>query len=519
MDLQQLTTLGLLLIAGLALGSLATRLFYRVRVGGLQRLANDIIHQSEVEADKLSKEASLTLKKAEFEHKQQLEQLSQREQRKRQREEERLKKREDKLETRLHLVDKKAVDVEKREITLAKTREQLEQDRETLCEAQKKLSEDLEHVSGMTTDEAKATLLSQVSDKVKADAANLTRRIIDDARENGEREAGRIVATTINRLGLSSASEAIGCTVPLPSEDMKGRIIGREGRNIRTLERLCGINFVMDDTPGAVMISGFDPVRKHIAKTALTELIFDGRIHPTRIEEVVAKAEANTDKQIREFGEDAALRAGAIDLHPEIITLLGKLKLRFSFGQNVLEHALEVSHIMGIMADELHLNVPLARRMGLLHDIGKATSHEVEGPHALIGHNLALKYGESEEAANGIGCHHREMDPFTVEGSLCSAADAISAARPGARIEAIEEYIKRLRRLEDIAFEFPGVDKAYALQAGREIRIVVLPDMVDDDGIINLARDLSHRIEQELAYPGRIKITIIREKRAVEYAV
>jgi ribonuclease Y len=300
---------------------------------------------------------------------------------------------------------------------------------------------------------------------------------------------------------------------------MKGRIIGREGRNIRTLERETGVNFIIDDTPGAVVLSGFDPVRLYIAKTALTELLADGRIHPTRIEEVVAKARETVKKKIWQYGEDAALRANLMNLHPELITLLGKLKFRFSYGQNVLEHSLEVSHILGMMAAELNLDVSLAKRIGLLHDIGKAVTHEVEGSHAIIGYDLALKYGESQKVANGIGCHHREMEPITVEGSLCGAADAMSASRPGARIEALEEYIKRQHKLEEIAMAFPGVDKAFSLQAGRELRLEVLPEMIDDDGAINLARDLSKKIEQEIHYNGKIKVTVIREKRVVEYAL
>ena len=300
---------------------------------------------------------------------------------------------------------------------------------------------------------------------------------------------------------------------------MKGRIIGREGRNIRALERATGINFIIDDTPGAVVLSGFDPIRKQIAKMALTELVQDGRIHPTRIEEVVEKSTVQIQKQIKQYGEDAALRAGAMNLHPELIYLLGKLKFRYSYGQNVLDHSIEVSYLMGLMAAEMGLDIRLAKRIGLLHDIGKAVTHEIEGSHAIIGHDLAIKYGETKEVANGIGCHHHEMPPFTVEADLCSPADAISASREGARIEAIEEYIKRLKKLEDMALEFPGVEKAYAMQAGREIRIVVIPDQVDDAGVISLARTLTKRIEQELSYPGKIKVTVIREKRIVEYAV
>jgi ribonucrease Y len=362
-------------------------------------------------------------------------------------------------------------------------------------------------------------LLSRLTNEVKTDAANLIRRIRKEAEEEAEKQASTIIATAINRLAISCTSETTVCTVAIPNEEMKGRIIGREGRNIRALERETGVNFIIDDTPGAVVLSGFDPIRKHIAKFALTELIQDGRIHPTRIEEVVEKSTLNVHKQIKQYGEDAALRAGAMNLHPELINLLGKLKFRYSYGQNVLDHSLEVSYLMGLMAAEMGLDIRLAKRIGLLHDVGKAVTHEIEGSHAIIGHDLALKYGESKEVANGIGCHHHEMVPFTVEADLCSAADAISASREGARIEAVEEYIKRLKKLEDMALEFSGIEKAYAMQAGREIRIVVLPDQVDDLGVVSLARDLTKRIEQELSYPGKIKVTVIREKRVVEYAV
>ena len=384
---------------------------------------------------------------------------------------------------------------------------------------QAKLLVQLEQTAGLSAAEAKDVLLKNITNEVKNDAANLIRRTISEAREESEKEASKIIATAINRLAVPCVSEATVNTVAIPNEEMKGRIIGREGRNVRALERATGINFVIDDTPNAVVLSGFDPVRMQIAKMALTDLVQDGRIHPTHIEEAVERAKLNVQKLIKKYGEDAALRAGAMNLHPEIITLLGKLKFRFSYGQNILDHSLEVSHLMGMMAAELGLDIRVAKRIGLLHDMGKAVSHEIEGSHAIIGHDLALKYGETKDVANGIGCHHGEIEPITVEGSLCNPADAISASRHGARSEPVEEYVKRLKRLEDMACEFAGVEKAYAMQAGREIRVVVLPDEVDDDGVLNLARNLTKRIEQDLRYPGKIKVTVIREKRIVEYAV
>ena len=356
-------------------------------------------------------------------------------------------------------------------------------------------------------------------EEVRIDTANYIKKMTRQTEEDAERLASRILATAINRLAVPCVSESTVNTVALPSDELKGRIIGKEGRNIRALERATGVSFLIDDTPGAVVLSAFDPIKLHIAKHALIDLLKDGRIHPTRIEEAVDKASASIDRKIKEAGENAALRTGQINLHPEIILLLGKLNFRFSYGQNVLEHSIEVSHLMGMIASELHLDVQLAKRIGLLHDMGKAVSHEISGTHALIGRDLALKYGENEAVANGIGCHHREIDPITTEGSFCGAADAISASRPGARTEAIEDYIKRVKRLEELAYEFPGIEKAYALQAGKELCVVVVPEIIDDSGLIHLARDLTKRIEKEFHYSGKIKVSVIREKRAVEYAM
>jgi ribonuclease Y len=509
----------LLFLLGGVLGVIALWVYHRFALGGFKKLANDIVNRAEQEAFETKKAAEFAIKQKQVEQQKDLENLWQSERKKIQREEERLKQREDKLESRMNLVEKKLSDIEKREAVLIGRKAQLDEEKKNVSETQIRLVAELERASGLSLSEAKDMLMSRLTNEVKTDAANLIRRIKKEAEEEAEKQAATIIATAINRLAVSCASETTVCTVAIPNEEMKGRIIGREGRNIRALERETGINFIIDDTPGAVVLSGFDPVRKHIAKMALMELVQDGRIHPTRIEEVVEKSTINIHKQIKQYGEDAALRAGAMNLHPEIITLLGKLKFRYSYGQNVLDHSLEVSHLMGLMAAELGLDIRLAKRIGLLHDMGKAVTHEIEGSHAIIGHDLALKYGESKEAANGIGCHHHEMPPLTIEADLCSAADAISASREGARIEAVEEYIKRLKKLEDMALDFPGVDKAYAMQAGREIRIVVMPDVIDDAGIINLARDLTKKIEQELSYPGKIKITVIREKRVIEYAV
>lgn len=519
MELDQFFQFATLTMIGFAFGILSFWIIHKLRLGNFKNIATEILAKAERDADSMKKNAQLTIKHMQLDHQKEAEEAWQSERRKLLREEERLKQREDKLESRMSLVEKKLSDIEKREAAIHERKEQIEEEKKNLSENYSKLVQELERISGLSSSEAKDLLIAKVQNEIKTETANLIRRSKKEAEENAEKEAQKIIATAINRLALTSVSEATVNTVSIPNEEMKGRIIGREGRNIRTLERATGVNVIIDDTPGAVVLSSFDPTRMQIAKNALIDLINDGRIHPTRIEEAVEKAKDSIHRQIKSYGEDAALRVGAMNLHPELIALLGKLKFRYSFGQNVLDHSLEVSHLMGLMAGELGLDIRLAKRIGLLHDVGKAVSHEVEGTHALIGHDLALKYGENKEVANGIGCHHSEIDPLTIEGSLCSAADAISASRPGARTESVEEYVKRLKNLEDLAYGFPGVDKAYAMQAGREVRIVVLPDMIDDDGIVNLARDLTKRIEEELSYPGKIKVTVIREKRIVEYAV
>jgi len=519
MPLEQFLFIFLLLFIGGTFGSLSLWVYNRFKFGSYESIAKNILQKADNDATAIKKTAELAVKHAQVEQQKELECTFHAERRKMQREEERFKLREDKLESRMNLVEKKLSDIEKREALLVARKEQLDVEKKQVAETRDQLMMQLEQLSGLSCAEAKDLLLNRMTHEVKSDAAKMIRRIKKEAEEEAEKEASSIIATAISRLAVSCASEATVNTVAIPNDEMKGRIIGREGRNIRALEQATGINFIIDETPGAVVLSGFDPIRMHIAKIAITDLVADGRIHPTRIEEVVEKAKVTAKKQIKQYGEDAALRAGTMNLHPEIINLLGKLKFRYSYGQNVLEHSLEVCHLMGIMAAELGLDVRLAKRIGLLHDMGKAVSHEMEGSHAIIGHDLALKYGESKEVANGIGCHHFEMDPTTIEAGFCSPADAISASRPGARIEAVEEYIKRLRHLEEIAFEFPGVEKAYAMQAGREVRIFVLPDIVDDDGLVTLAHDLTKRIENELNYPGKIKVTVVREKRVVEYAL
>lgn len=508
----------LLLLSGVAGAGLVWG-YYRFRIGGYQKIAAEILHRAELDAEALKKTTELALKHSEMDQRRALEEVTRAEHRKLERSEERIKAREEKLEERIGLIDKKLSDLDRREEALNDHRTKLEEEREKAAAKTQELVLELEKVSGLGHGEARNLLLSRLETQMRADTAHLIRRMQAEAEEEADRHATQIVATSINRLASSCTSEVTVSTVSLPNDEIKGRIIGREGRNIRALENATGVNFIIDDTPSAVVISGFDPVRKQIAKLALTELVLDGRIHPTRIEEAVEKAKDQVTKEIKRAGEDAALRAGAIDLHPELIRLLGRLHFRYSYGQNILAHSLEVCMLLGMMAAELGLDQQLAKRIGLLHDIGKAVTHEVEGSHAIIGYELARKCGESDKVANGIGCHHGEMAPTTLEGSLCSAADAISASRPGARIEAVEQYIKRLRRLEEIAMSYSGVIKAYAMQAGREVRVLVQPDVVSDDELVSLARDMAHRIEKELTYPGKIKVTILRESQATEYAI
>jgi ribonucrease Y len=517
MLLDQIALLLVALFFGILLGVFSLWLFHRSKLGNYETIAKGILYKAELEVANLKKNQEFALKQQQVEQQKELEQNWQGERRKLQREEERIKLREDKLEARMQAFEKKMSDMEKHETAVNAFQQQLKTEKVRQDGLEAQLIQELELISGMTASQAKDFLIARLTEDVKGEAATLIRRIRRDAEENAEREARTILATAINRLAVDCVSETTVNTVAIP-DDMKGRIIGREGRNIRTLERETGVNFVIDETPGAIVLSGFDPIRLQIAKGALQELLIDGRVFPTRIEEVVEKAKTDIKKKIKQHGEEAALRAGMMSLHPELIILLGKLKFRFSFGQNVLEHSLEVSHLMGMIAAELGLDVRLAKRIGLLHDVGKAVTHEIEGSHAIIGHDLALRYGETKEVANGIGCHHGEMKPSSIEASFCSAADAISASRMGARCEAVEEYLKRLKKLEEIAMEAPGVEMAHAMQAGREVRVIVRPDQIDDDGIVNLARNLTKRIENELNYPGKIKVMVIREKRIIEYA-
>lgn len=512
------STHALFLIGGMVLGSLFFWIIFHIKKSGFEALAKHILNTAQSEAEKKKNLSLLEMKEKEFAHAKHLDTLLEEGRKNIDRREEKLTLREEKLEAKLQLVVKKISEIEKKEELLAAHKENLEKARKETETLNDQIHQELVSISGLSVNVAKESLLKKLEGELQQEMAKLTLKAQSEMQENLDHEIAKLLSTTLNRLALPALSEATVTTVPIPNEEMKGRIIGREGRNIRQLELLTGVNFVMDDTPGTICLSCFDPVRKQIAKSALSELIQGGRIHPTSIEEAVEKAKKTIDRTIKEKGTEAALRAGVFHLHPELTTLLGKLSFRTSFGQNVLEHSVEVSHIMGLMAQELKLDVVLAKRIGLLHDIGKAVSADVPGSHAIVGHDIALKCGESPEVANGIGCHHHEIPPTTIEGSLCSSADAISGGRLGARSEALEHYIKRLGKLEAISSQYPGVEKAYALQAGKEVRVVVVPELINDKETLLLARTLAKRIEEELTYPGKIKVTVIREKKAIEYA-
>ena len=415
-------------------------------------------------------------------------------------------------------LDKKNSVVEQKEEQLQKKMDKVEKIKDEIEGLREKQLQELERISGLTLTEAKQYLLQTIEEEVKHESAIMIKEIEAKAKLESDKKAKEIITNAIQKCAVDHVVDTTVSVVPLPNDEMKGRIIGREGRNIRTLETLTGIDLIIDDTPEAVILSGFDPIRREVARIALEKLIVDGRIHPARIEEMVEKAKKEVEVIIREEGEAATFETGVHGLHPELIRLLGKMKFRTSYGQNVLRHSIEVSNLAGLMASELGLDVRLAKRAGLLHDIGKSVDYEVEGSHVTIGANLCRKYGENAVIINAVEAHHGDVDPETAIAVIVQAADTISAARPGARRETLETYIKRLQKLEEIATSFKGVDKSYAIQAGREVRIMVVPEEVDDNGLILLARDVTKRIENDLEYPGQIKVSIIRETRATEYA-
>ena len=429
-----------------------------------------------------------------------------------------LSKQERRLEQKETTLDKKTEAFERKEEELAKKLQKVSETQAKADELVKEQNAKLEEISGLTQEQAKQYLLQSVEEEVRHEAAMKIKEIEQQLKDEAESTAREVIATAIQRCAADHAAETTVSVVALPNDEMKGRIIGREGRNIRTLETITGVDLIIDDTPEAITVSSFDPVRREIARLALEKLIVDGRIHPTRIEDMVEKARKEVDRTIREEGERACYETGVHNLNPELVKILGRQKYRTSYGQNVLNHSIEVSHIAGLMAAELGVDVALAKRAGLLHDLGKSIDHEVEGSHVQLGADLVRKYKENPVVINAVEAHHGDVEPKTVIAVLVQAADAISAARPGARRENVENYIRRLQKLEELTGSYPGVDKAFAIQAGREVRIMVKPEVVTEDNMILLARDIAKKIEAELEYPGQIKINVIRETKAVEFA-
>ncbi len=429
-----------------------------------------------------------------------------------------LSKTERRLEQKEATLDKKAETFERKEEELAKKAELLAQAQGEVELIRRQQLEKLESISGLTQEQAKQTLLQSVEEEVRHETALKIKEIEQQMKEEADEKAREVLSIAIQRCAADHAAETTVSVVPLPNDEMKGRIIGREGRNIRTLETITGVDLIIDDTPEAITVSSFDPVRREIARLALEKLIADGRIHPTRIEDMVEKARKDVDRTIREEGERACYETGVHNLNPELVKILGRQKYRTSYGQNVLNHSVEVSHIAGLMAAELGVDVALAKRAGLLHDLGKSIDHEVEGSHVQLGADMARKYKENPVVVNAIEAHHGDVEPKTIIAVLVQAADAVSAARPGARRENVENYIRRLQKLEELTGAYPGVEKSFAIQAGREVRIMVKPEVVDEDNMILLARDIAKKIESELEYPGQIKVNVIRETKAVEFA-
>ncbi len=429
-----------------------------------------------------------------------------------------LSKQERRLQQKEESLDKKADAFERKEEELAKKMADVAAAREEAESVKKAHLATLEQISGLSQEQAKQFLLKNVEEEIRHDTAVKIREIEQQMKDEADEKAREVLSIAIQRCAADHAAEATVSVVPLPNDEMKGRIIGREGRNIRTLETITGVDLIIDDTPEAITVSSFDPVRREIARLALEKLIVDGRIHPTRIEDTVEKARKDVDRTIREAGERACYETGVHGLNPELVKILGRQKYRTSYGQNVLNHSMEVAHIAGLMAAELGVDVAMAKRAGLLHDLGKSIDHEVEGSHVQLGADLVRKYKENPVIVNAVEAHHGDVEPKTVIAVLIQAADAVSAARPGARRENVENYIRRLQKLEELTGSYPGVEKAYAIQAGREVRIMVKPDQVDEDSMIILARDVAKKIEAELEYPGQIKINVIRETKAVEYA-
>ena len=481
------------------------------KIGNANERAREIIDEALKAAETKKKEALLEVKEESLKTKNELEKETKERRAEIQKYEKRVLSKEETL-------DRKIEAVEKRDLGITRKEEELGKQRQKVDELEKKRQQELERISGLTSEQAKEYLLKTVEDEVKHDTAVMVKTLESRAKEEADKKAKELVVNAIQRCAADHVAETTISVVQLPNDEMKGRIIGREGRNIRTLETLTGVELIIDDTPEAVVLSGFDPIRREIARIALEKLILDGRIHPARIEEMVEKAQKEVETLIKEEGEAATLEVGVHGIHPELVRLLGKLRYRTSYGQNVLKHSIEVAQITGLLASELGLDVKMAKRAGLLRDIGKAVDHEMEGSHIQLGVDLCRRYKESALVINAVEAHHGDVEPESLIACLVQAADTISAARPGARRETLETYTNRLKQLEDITNSYKGVEKSFAIQAGREVRVMVVPEVISDSDMVLLARDISKQIENQMEYPGQIKVSIVRESRAVDYA-
>lgn len=482
-----------------------------VKIGNAEDKAREIIDEAVKTAETKKREALLEVKEESIKTRNELEKEIKERRAEVQRTERRVLSKEESL-------DKKLEVIEKREASYTAKEEELKKKKSEIEKLHEQSVQELERISGLTSDQAKEYLLKTVEDEVKSDTAKMVKELESRAKEEAGKKAKEYVVTAIQRCAADHVAETTISVVQLPNDEMKGRIIGREGRNIRTLETMTGVDLIIDDTPEAVILSGFDPIRREVARIALEKLIVDGRIHPARIEEMVEKAQKEVETMIREEGEAATLEVGVHGIHPELVKLLGKMKFRTSYGQNALKHSIEVAHLSGLLAAELGLDVRVAKRAGLLHDIGKAVDHEMEGTHIQLGVDLCRKYKESAVIINAVEAHHGDVEPETLIACIVQAADAISAARPGARRETLETYTNRLKQLEDITNSYEGVEKSFAIQAGREVRVMVIPEKVSDADMVIMARNISKQIESELEYPGQIKVNIVRESRAIDYA-
>lgn len=506
------------LILGVLLGMIVYRIWSRSKLNSAEKEARKLLETASEKIATQKKEVALHAKEELYKSRTRFDKETRERRQELKKMTERLNHREENLDRKVRMIEGKLNEARSRERKFQEREKRLAEKEDQSRELIERQRVKLQRISGLSREEAKNLLLASMRETAEKEAVALTRKIESEAREKAEKEARKIITLAIQRYASDQVSESTVSTVPLPNDEMKGRIIGREGRNIRAFQAVTGVDLIVDDTPDMVVLSAFDPVRREIARISLTRLITDGRIHPPRVEGVVAKVVKEMEKELREVGEQTAFDVGIHGLKPELIRLLGRLKYRTSYGQNVLQHSREVAYLMGIMAAELGLNVQTAKKIGLLHDIGKAIDHETEGSHARIGANLVRKYGLPEVVVNAVAAHHAEVEVKTVYDVLAQAGDAVSAARPGARKESMENYVQRLEKLEEVALAFNGVRKAYAIQAGREVRVVVEPDKVDDNEAAQVARNISKKIEEELDYPGQVRVTVVRETRAVEYA-